>query len=100
MIGKPWEQLAYPRDHKSLQSEMKGALLKTGKSFGPVTAYHRAGSAVSMERAVTLLPDNGVVCSSRNVTDRRKTENALVDAENKFRTLIEQVAAISYIAEL
>jgi len=100
MIGKRWEQLAHPREHKGLETEIKEALLETGKWFGPVTVQHRDGSTVSMEMAVTLLPDNGVVCSSRNVTDRRKAEHALIEAENKFRTLIEQVAAISYIAEL
>src|SRR5258707_13278445 len=50
--------------------------------------------------AITALPDGGVVCVSRDVSARRDAENARAQAEAKYRMLVEQVAAISYIAEL
>ena len=36
----------------------------------------------------------------RDVSDRQRAERSRQEAETKYRTLIEQVAAISYIAEL
>jgi PAS domain S-box-containing protein len=50
--------------------------------------------------AITALPDGGVVCVSRDMTAKRDAENARAQAEAKYRMLVEQVAAISYIAEL
>jgi PAS domain S-box-containing protein len=100
IVGKTWKQIADPRDASSIEEDIAKALAEVGKWFGPLTMHRRDGSAFSMEMAVTKLPNGGAVCACRDVTDRRRAENALFEAENKFRTLIEQVAAISYIAEL
>jgi PAS domain S-box-containing protein len=50
--------------------------------------------------SVTLLPDRGVVTVGRDISDRYRAEKFREEAEAKYRTLVEQVAAISYIAEL
>src|SRR5258707_5490869 len=73
---------------------------KRGKWYGPMTIHRRDGSALPVEMAVTLLPDGGVVCVSRDMTAKREAENARAQEEAKYRMLVEQVTAISYIAEL
>jgi PAS domain S-box-containing protein len=65
-----------------------------------MTIHRRDGSALPVDMAVTALPDGGVVCVSRDMTAKREAENARAQAEAKYRMLVEQVAAISYIAEL
>ncbi|MGB8322290.1 MAG: ATP-binding protein, partial [Candidatus Acidiferrum sp.] len=67
--------------------------------FGPLT-IHRDGQPLPMEMSVTLLPDRGVVTVGRDISDRYRAEKFREEAEAKYRTLVEQVAAISYIAEL
>ena len=47
-----------------------------------------------------MLPDRGVVTVGRDISDRYRAEQFREEAEAKYRTLVEQVAAISYIAEL
>jgi len=61
---------------------------------------HSKNGLVPLEAAVTRLPDGGVVTISRDVSDRRRAEIFRAEAEAKYQTLVEQVAAISYIAEL
>jgi PAS domain S-box-containing protein len=57
------------------------------------------GESVPIELAVTALPEGGVVMLSRDLSERRKAEQAKTEAEMKYRMIVEQVAAISYIAE-
>ena len=64
-------------------------------------SLHRPdGSELPVEMTIAALPDHGVVCISRDLSARRDAEKAREDAEAKYRMLVEQVAAISYIAEL
>jgi PAS domain S-box-containing protein len=100
MIGKPWRGVTDARDSEPVESEIREALRKRGKWFGPVTIHQADGSVFPLEMAITLLPDGGTVCVSRDISDRRSAELARVQAEFRYQTLVEQVAAISYIAEL
>jgi PAS domain S-box-containing protein len=100
MIGKPWRGVTDARDSEPVESEIRETLRKRGKWFGPVTVHQADGSVFPLEMAITLLPDGGTVCVSRDISDRRSAELARVQAEFRYQTLVEQVAAISYIAEL
>src|SRR6267154_1698264 len=46
------------------------------------------------------LSDGSIICVSRDITERVSAQRARAEAEIKYRMLVEQVAAISYIAEL
>jgi PAS domain S-box-containing protein len=99
MIGKAWQDVHNPGDVEPVRAEIRNALAKQGKWFGPVT-LHRNGGALPLEVAITRLPEGGVVTISRDISDRRSAEQFRAEAEAKYQTLVEQVAAISYIAEL
>jgi len=100
IVGRPWKDIYAPQDVGRLEEEIRQSLRKSGKWYGPVNIHRRDGSTVPVEMAITALPDGGVVCVSRDVSARRDAENARAQAEAKYRMLVEQVAAISYIAEL
>jgi PAS domain S-box-containing protein len=82
-----------------VEREIREGLARDGKWFGPVTIRH-SGKVVPTEISITVLSDGGVVTIGRDVSDRQRAERSRQEAETKYRTLIEQVAAISYIAEL
>jgi PAS domain S-box-containing protein len=100
IVGREWRQIYAPQDVKRVEGEIRESLKKSGKWYGPLNVHRRDGSAVPMELTITTLPDGGVVCVSRDMTAKREAENARAQAEAKYRMLVEQVAAISYIAEL
>jgi diguanylate cyclase (GGDEF)-like protein/PAS domain S-box-containing protein len=62
---------------------------------------HRDGSWRWMESTGTYLLDDptvgGVVVASRDITERKETEEALRDAEERYRALVEQIPAVTYI---
>ncbi len=62
---------------------------------------HRDGSWRHMEAAIrSLLGDpnvDGILITARDVTERKKTEEALREAEFRYRTLVEQIPVVTYI---
>jgi PAS domain S-box-containing protein len=99
MIGKHWQDMEDPGQIEPLRKEMQEGLLGHGRWFGGVT-LQRNGVALPLEVGITMLPDGGVVTICRDTSDRRRAEQFRAEAEAKYQTLVEQVAAISYIAEL
>jgi PAS domain S-box-containing protein len=100
VLGKSWREVPDARDVSPVASEVREALKQRGKWFGPLTVHHGDGTVVRTEMALTTLPDGGTICVSHDITEQLSAQRARVDTETKYRMLIEQVAAISYIAEL
>jgi len=100
MLGKLWQEVSDSHDVAPVESGIREALKQHGKWFGALTLHHRDGTVVPTEMAVTSLPDGGTICVSHDISQRLSAQRARAETEIKYRTLIEQVAAISYIAEL
>jgi PAS domain S-box-containing protein len=100
MLGVHWMKIYDPRDIQRLQAEVRQALAAEGKWSGQVTLRRRDGATVPIEMALTTLANGVTACIGHDISARKEAEKARADAENKYRTLVEQVAAISYIAEL
>jgi PAS domain S-box-containing protein len=100
MVGKPWQAVSNPVDVEPVEKEIREALEEHGKWYGALTIHHADGTVMPMEMAITALPDGGVVCIGRDITQRLSAQRGRAEAEAKYRALIEHVSAISYIAEL
>jgi PAS domain S-box-containing protein len=100
VVGQPWRDTYAPQDVARVEEDIRESLRKNGKWHGPMNIHRQDGSTLPVEMAITSLPDGGVVCVSRDMTAKRDAENARAQAEAKYRMLVEQVAAVSYIAEL
>jgi len=99
MVGQYWMEVHAPNDVKTAAQQIREGLARDGRWFGPVT-IRRNGVPLPTEISITKLPDGGVVTVGRDVSERQRAERSRQEAESKYQTLIEQVAAISYIAEL
>ncbi|HJZ64122.1 MAG TPA: PAS domain S-box protein [Candidatus Acidoferrum sp.] len=100
MLGKPWREVSNPSETAKMEVEIRDGLQKRGKWFGEMVAHDKNGQALPVEMAITALTDGGVVCVSRDLTERIKAQQAQAEVESKYQMIVEQVAAISYIAEL
>jgi PAS domain S-box-containing protein len=100
MLGVHWEKIYDPEDVASLRGGIRQSLMAEGRWFGQVNIRRRDGSIIPVEMAVTMLANGVTACIGHDISARKEAEKARADAENKYRMLVEQVAAISYIAEL
>ena len=99
MLGKAWQNVSVRGAQGASENEIRCALRENGRWLGIVNIPRGAGEVLAVELAVAALPEGGVVMLSRDLTERRKVEQARAEAEIKYRMIVEQVAAISYIAE-
>jgi PAS domain S-box-containing protein len=98
MIGRQTAEVTTQEIQHGLAEEVRTAIEKDGRWLG-VIDLPSGGTRIPVELAVTALPEGGVVLLSRDLRERRKAEQARAEAETKYRMIVEQVAAISYIAE-
>jgi PAS domain S-box-containing protein len=100
VVGQPWRALSDQAGAERFLPDIRKRLEQSGSWFGEMSYPRKDGGSAEIEMAISLLPTSGAVCVSRDLTERRKSEAARAMAENRYWKLVEQVAAISYIAEL
>ncbi|MGC1613280.1 MAG: PAS domain S-box protein [Candidatus Acidiferrum sp.] len=100
MLGVHWRKIYDSRDINSLQDQVRSSLVAEGKWAGQFNLRRRDGTILPVEMSIRQLANGVTACIGHDISARKEAEKARADAENKYRTLVEQVAAISYIAEL
>jgi PAS domain S-box-containing protein len=100
ILGRPWREVVNTDDASRVERDIRDGLKRRGRWFGELTVHGEGGQVLPVEMAVTSLTDGGVVCVSRDLTERMRAEKAQAEAESKYQMIVEKVAAISYIAEL
>ena len=100
IIGQPWRPIYASQEVSRLESEVRQSLGRTGKWTSPLSLRQPDGTQLSVEMTVAAMPGGGTVCACRDLSEREQAERARAEAEAKYRMLVEQVNAISYIAEI
>ena len=100
VLGKTWRQIYDSRDISLLEDSVRESVARTGRWSGQMALHRPDDTTLPVEMTITATAHGGTVCVARDISDRLQAEHARAEAEIKYRTLVEQVAAISYIAEL
>jgi PAS domain S-box-containing protein len=100
VVGRSWREVYDEKDLALLEDHVRDSLKRTGKWSEQVSLSRRDGSRIPVEMAITAMPEGGVVCVARDISERLKAERAHLETEAKYKMFVEQVAAVSYIAEV
>jgi PAS domain S-box-containing protein len=100
MLGVHWRKIYHTRDVESLERTISEALAANGRWSGQIMLRRRDSTVIPVEMSIAALPNGVTACIGHDISARKAAEQAREAAESKYRKLIEQVAAISYIAEL
>ena len=100
VLGKSWREVYDEKDIELLEDLIRDSLKEKGKWSEQVSLSLRDGSRIPVEMGITAMPQGGVVCVTRDISERLKAERAYSETEAKYKMFVEQVAAVSYIAEV
>jgi PAS domain S-box-containing protein len=100
IIGQPWRIVHAFQEINKWEAQIRAALAATGKWSSQLHLRRPNGTQVFAEVNITQMPDGGILYACRDLSQREEAEKARAQAEAKYRTLVEQVNAISYIAEI
>jgi PAS domain S-box-containing protein len=100
VVGRSWREVYDEKDLTLLEDHVRNSLKRTGKWSEQVSLSRRDGSRIPLEMAITAMPEGGVVCVARDISERLKAERVHLETEAKYKMFVEQVAAVSYIAEV
>ncbi|HVF03089.1 MAG TPA: PAS domain S-box protein, partial [Rubrobacteraceae bacterium] len=104
-IGKDAFDYLHPDDEDSSKATFAEALNNPGQVQRPVEfrLRHKDGSWRYMETTRTNLLDDpavrGVVANSRDITERRRTEEALRESEERYRAVMEHSAEAIWLID-
>jgi PAS domain S-box-containing protein len=90
-LSPPDKQYDYLDIFKSIVSE--------GKGFTEIELLNRDGNFISVDLNAVLLPDGRVYASCRDISDRKRTEEALNQERRMLRTLIDNLPDQIYVKD-
>ena len=100
IVGQPWRLVFALQDMDRIEPEIRRSLAQAQRWSSAISLLRFDGSTLPAELTITAMPDGGTVCVCRDLSERERAERARAQAEAKYRTLVEQVNAITYIAEI
>lgn len=74
LIGRPWSVLYAPEEARRIEAEALPVLFAQGQWRGETQGRKVDGSVFEQDIALSLTPEGGIMCVTRDVSDRRAME--------------------------
>ena len=91
--------LYHSDDAKNIQTDFATVVSGTGSAIVQCRVKHKNGSYLWMEINTKTLKDGRVQSIARNITERKKAEEALKESETRYRTLAEVAHDMIFIID-
>jgi PAS domain S-box-containing protein len=101
--GKTFQEVTYPADLDKDLDNLRRLLAGEVRTYQTEKRYlHKKGRTVWVLLSVSLVRNAGgeplyFVSQVQDVSERKKTEGRLREAEARYRTLVEQIPAVTYM---
>lgn len=98
IIGKSWRELTDPASLEEFERNVINRFQQDGFWRGEVMARRMDGTDYPQELSLTRIDEHNVICVIRDVSERHSQEQAIRDAEQKYRQIFENAVEGIYRA--
>jgi len=91
LIGKTWRELYQENEIVRFAHNVFPLLWQTGRWRGKAEGKKRDGSTFAAEISLTLIPDMGMICVCRDITEQVKAESVLQQANTQLTSWVSEL---------
>lgn len=95
LVGRSWETIYDPIERERIGSVAFPALERTGVWRGHAVGLHKLGRPVHQEIALTALPEGGILCATRDISERIDQDRNVRQLEARLRHAERQEAMLT-----
>lgn len=92
-MGRSWRSLYDEDEAERIETEVLSAVEDEGAWMGETTGIKMDGSQITQEITLTMMEDGKIICTNRDITDRKESEEKL---REKNRRLDEFSSIVSH----
>ena len=96
LIGKVWKVLYSPTELARFEQTIMPKFFQEGYWRGEAIGQRQDGSLFLQEISLTALDNGGLICIVQDITERKQSEAALREREERFRTLLNNISGAVY----
>ena len=100
LMGKSWQVLYDYDELQRFQQEIMPEFSQKGQWLGEATGKKADGTMFPQDLSLTALKNGGLICVVRDITERKRVEDALRESEKKYRLLTEKMTDIVWIVDM
>ncbi|RJX48922.1 PAS domain-containing protein [Halonotius pteroides] len=89
LLGETWQAIYDDDQQEYIESEVLPVVETTGSWDGELTGQRADGSPVEQHVSLTALPDGGLVCVNRDITERKHREQELRELTERLNLAVE-----------
>ncbi|MEB3282398.1 MAG: PAS domain S-box protein [Lyngbya sp.] len=99
LIGKQIKDIILPEDQPQLEA-IKQSLLLGNTHIEEWTLVRQDGTPIPVEISTKILPDGRWQAFVRDISDRKRTQEALRQSEERFRQMAENIEDVFWVVEM
>ncbi|TKX61502.1 PAS domain-containing protein, partial [Halorubrum sp. SP9] len=91
LLGSTWRRLYGDDEITRIERDVLPVVEEKGEWRGETVGKRRDGTTVSQEITLSLLDDGGLICTNRDITERKEREQKLKQTNTVLRTIVENL---------
>ena len=93
-------ELIHAADQKAVTALVQTVINQQVGNRLEIRAYQHDGALLDLELSVGPVGDSGLVCLLRDITDRKRTQTALLEERALLRTVVDTIPDVIYVKDL